>query len=62
MAPCYSNHIYGIWRSKEVGRALKPSFRVAMQAIRRDNFHGKEVLSLCITDVLKLYCKSYWVL
>ena len=42
MVPCGSCRIYGIWRSKEVGKALKSSFGVTMQAIRRDNFYGKE--------------------
>ena len=42
--PC---HIYGIWRSKEVGDTLKSSFRNANQ------FN---------TAVLKPYCKSYRVL
>ena len=62
MVPCHNSHIYGIRRSKEVGKALKSSFGVAMQAIRRENIYGKEVLSFCITAILKLYCKSYWVL
>ena len=44
MMPCHSCHIYGIWKSKEVGKALKPLFGVAMQAIRRKNFYGKEGL------------------
>ena len=43
-------------------KTLNLSFRVAMQATRRDNFYGKEGFSLCNTAVLKLYCKSYWVL
>ena len=43
-------------------KTLKSSFGVAMQATRRDNFYGKEGFSLCNTAVLKLYCKSYWVL
>ena len=42
-----------------MGKALKSSFRVAMQAIRRDNFYGKEGFSLCKTAVVKLYCKSF---
>ena len=45
-----------------MGKALKLSFGVAMQAIRRNNFYGKEGFSLCNTTVLKLYCKSYWIL
>ena len=62
MMPCHSCHIYGIWKSKEVGKALKPLFGVAMQAIRRKNFYGEEGVLLCNATVLKLYCKSYWVL
>ena len=62
IVPCLSCHIYGIWRRKEVGKALKWSFGVVMQATRRDNFYGKEGFSLCNTAVLKLYFKSYWVL
>ena len=62
MVPCNSCHIYGIWRSKEAGKALKSSFGVPMQATMRVNFYGKEEFSLCNTAVLKLYCKSYWVL
>ena len=57
-----SCHIYGIWSSKEVGDTLKSSLAVAMQASRRGNFYWKEGLSLCNTAVLKLYCKSYWIL
>ena len=38
MVSCHSCHIYGIERSKNVGKTLKPSFGVAMQATRRDNF------------------------
>ena len=36
---------FGIWRSREVGDALKSPFGVAMQATseRGDNFNGKEV-------------------
>ena len=41
MVPCHSCHIYGIWRSKEVGDSLKSSFGVAMQATRKENFYGK---------------------
>ena len=62
MMPCHSCHIYGIWRSKEVGDALKLSFGVAMQTTRRDNFYGKKGFSLCNATVLKFYCKLYWVL
>ena len=35
MVPGHSCHIYRIWRSNELGDALKPSFWVAMQARRR---------------------------
>ena len=44
------------------GESFKSSLGVAMQAISRDNFYGKEGFLLCKTAVLKLYCKSYWVL
>ena len=37
-----------------MGKALKSSFGVAMQATRRDNFYGKEGFSLCNTAALKL--------
>ena len=37
-----------------MGKALKLSFGVAMQATRRDNFYGKEWFSLCNTAALKL--------
>ena len=66
MVPCRSYHIYGIWRSKEVGKALKSSFEVAMQATRRSKLYGNEGFSLCNTDVLKLYwsftgyCKLFY--
>ena len=33
----------------------------AMLATRKDNYYGKEGFSLCNTAVLKLYCKSDWV-
>ena len=62
MVPCHSGHIYGIWRSKEVGDVLKSSFGVAMEATRWTVFMGKRGFSLCNTVVLKLYCQSYWVL
>ena len=62
MRPCHSCHIYEIWRRKELGDALKSSSQVAMQATRKDKFYGKERFSLFNTAVLKLYCKSYWVL
>ena len=39
MLSCNSCHIYGIWRSREAEKDLNLSFRVAMQAIRRDNFY-----------------------
>ena len=66
MVPCRSYHIYGIWRSKEVGKALKSSFGVAMQATRRSKLYGNEGFSLCNTAVLKLYwgltgyCKLFY--
>ena len=76
MLSCNSCHIYGIWRSREAEKDLNLSFRVAMQAIRRDNFHQKggfslitrdnfyqkEGFSLCNTAVLKLYFNFDWVL
>ena len=34
MVPGDSCHIYGIWRSKKFGDALKSSFGVAMQMIK----------------------------
>ena len=37
--PCHICYIYGIWRGKEVGDALKSSFGVAMQTTR-----GKRVI------------------
>ena len=46
-----------------MGKALKSSFGVAMQATRRDNFYGKEGFSLCNAAAWKLivsltgYCK-----
>ena len=47
--------------------SLKSSFRVAMQATREEGrgggpFYTEGELSLCNTAVLKLYCRSYWVL
>ena len=57
MVPCHSCH-----RSKEVGKDLKSSFEVTMQAIRTDNFYGEKGFSLCNTAVLKFYCQSFWVL
>ena len=68
MHPCHSCHIYGIWRSKEVGDSLKSSFAVAMQATRKENFYwkgggggaGGGGISLGNTAVLKLYCRAYW--
>ena len=43
MVRCHICHIYGIWRSKEVGDALKPPFGMAMQATSGggDNFNGE---------------------
>ena len=43
MVRCHICHIYGIWRSKEVGDALKPLFGMAMQATSGagDNFNGE---------------------
>ena len=63
MVPCHSSHIYGICRNKEMGgKDLKSSFGVAMQAISKDNFYGKDGFSLCNTAALKLYCKTYCAL
>ena len=48
------------------GDALKSSFGVAVQTIRDkgggDNLNWERGFSLCNTDVLKRYSKSYWVL
>ena len=55
MVPCRSCHIYGNWRRKEVGKALKLSFGVAMQATRTRKLCGNEGFSLCNTAVLKIY-------
>ena len=62
MVPYDICDIYGIWRSKEVGDALKSSFGVVIQAKNGGwvSFHSEGGLSLCNTSVLKLYCKSYW--
>ena len=62
MGLCHSCHIHGIWRSKGVEKVSKSSFGVAMLATSRDTFYGKEGFLLCNTAVLKLYCKSYWIL
>ena len=35
---------------------------MAIQATKEDNFYGKRGLSPCDTAILKIYCKSYWVL
>ena len=49
-----------------MGKALKPSFGVAMQAIRRSKFYRNEGFSLCNTHVLKFYwsltgyCKLFY--
>ena len=51
----------GSGRAKRWGHALKSLFGVAMQVTKRDNFYGKGGFSLCNTALLKLYCKSYWV-
>ena len=37
MVPCHC-----CWSIKEVGKALKSSFGVAIQTTKRDNFYGKE--------------------
>ena len=52
----------GFGEAKGWGDALKSLFGMAVQAARRDSFNGKGGSSLCNTAVLKLYCKSYWVL
>ena len=51
----------GFGGAKRLGDALKSSFGVAMQVTREgDSFNAEK--GLCNTAVLKLYCKSYWVL
>ena len=62
-------HIFSyLWALEEQGGkgSLQLSFEVAMQATRggreRGSFYGEGGLSQCNTAVLKLYCKSYWVL
>ena len=67
MVPCHNFHIYGIWWSKKVGKALKSSFGVAMQAIRRDNFYWKKrgsyyviLLYWNFTVSLTGYCKLFY--
>ena len=66
MVPPVSCHIYGIWRSKEVGNVLKSSLdkaSVTRQATKGGNsFYCEEGVSLCSTPILKLCYKSYWVL
>ena len=67
MVRCHICHIYGIWRSKEVGDALKPPFGMAMQATSGggDNFNGEGGWgggALCNNAASKLCCKSYWLL
>ena len=52
----------GFGGEKRYEDALKPSFGLAMQATRETIFMVKEGFSPCSTAVLKLYCKSYWVL
>ena len=52
----------GSGEAKRWGDALKSLFGVAMQAKRRENFYEKGGFSLCNTAVLKLHCKSHWVL
>ena len=60
MVQCYICDIYGILSCKEVGDTI---FGVAMQAIRGGVFRGRKGwFSLCNTAVLRLDCKSYWVL
>ena len=65
MVPCHICHIYGIWRSKEVGDALKSPFGMAMQATSGggDNFNEEGGGgALCNNAASKLCCKSYWLL
>ena len=66
MVPPVNCHIYGIWRSKEVGNVLKSSLdkaSVTRQATKGGNsFYCEEGVSLCSTSILKLCYKSYWVL
>ena len=54
MVPCHSCHIHG-------GEGLKSSFGVASHKSEEQFLRGEEG-SLYNTTILKLYCKSYWVL
>ena len=54
MVPGDSCHIYGIWRSREVGEALKSSKVNVWKSAFMENGG--------FSAVLKLYCKFYWVL
>ena len=44
MVPYHSCYIYGIWRTKVVGKTIKSSFGVTMQTISKVVFMGKRVL------------------
>ena len=68
MVPCHSCHIHGIWRTKEVRRRFKA---IIWGGNASDKWVGGgrklsgevgERFSLVNAAVLKLYCKSYWVL
>lgn len=59
MMPCHSWHNFGIWRSKEMGDALKLLFKVGMQATNGDIFYGEGGFPLCSNAVLKACCTSY---
>ena len=57
---CYScGNIYGTWKSKGDGDALKSSFGVANHKGVGPVFMGLGMVSLFNAAILKLYCKSY---
>ena len=65
MGPGHSCHIYRIWRNKEVGDALKSLFGVTVQATRGVGWGGWGVVFIGkgeFSALLKLNCKSRWVL
>ena len=64
MVPCHCCHIYRILRSKEVRRGFKVIILGGNASQKRGTiFMGKGILIIgVLTAVLKLCCKSYWVL
>ena len=63
MTPCHSCYIYRIWRSKEVGGSHNLGWQCKVQGGGGGgNFYGEWEFSACNTAVLKLYCKTCWVL